>query len=83
MFRQNNPEKLYTHGDIPPPFKRGKVRLLSDTDTLSTINQIITHNSRYCSDHSPPTLQFKLNLNKYIRLREKNQLQGWKTIKIF
>lgn len=53
------------------PNKTSKVRYLSDTDTLSTINPIITDDSSYCSDHSPPTLQFKLDLNTYIRLREK------------
>lgn len=41
--------------------KQARLDFFLISDTLSTMNPIITHNNSYRSDHSPVTLQFKLN----------------------
>lgn len=43
------------------PIKQARLDFFLISDTLSTMNPIITHNNSYRSDHSQVTLQFKLN----------------------
>lgn len=61
MFRQANPEKTEYTWRKKNPIKQSRLDFFLISDTLSIMNPKITHNNSYRSDHSPVTLQFKLN----------------------
>lgn len=61
MFRQANPEKTEYTWRKKIPIKQSRLDFFLISDTLSIMNPKITHNNSYRSDHSPVTLQFKLN----------------------